>query len=116
MDNSIFRHVSNKISASSQWKKIEDLCKRKITDNKNFLIRKLINLKSKEGGYISEHLNETQSIMNQLFFMPMILDDEFQALLLFSTIKSLDSSHSHVLLIKNQGRNKSQHPKNRAKL
>ncbi|CAL9121196.1 unnamed protein product, partial [Musa textilis] len=53
---------------------------------KAFLIRKLVNLKYKEGASIAEHLNEIQSITNQLSSMKMSLDDELQALLLLSSL------------------------------
>ena len=58
LDDSIFHHVFTKSSAYSLWKKLEDLYEKKTNSNKAFLIRKLINLKYKEGAYITEHLNE----------------------------------------------------------
>ena len=45
-----------------------------------------MNLKYREGASIAEHLNEMQSITNQLSSMKMSLDDELQALLLLSSL------------------------------
>lgn len=86
LDDSVFHLVSNENSAHSLWKKLESLYERKTAGNKAFLIRKLVNLKYKEGTSIAEHLNEMQSIVNQLSSMKMALDDELQALLLLSSL------------------------------
>ena len=45
-----------------------------------------MNLKYKEGASIAEHLNEMQSITNQLSSMKISLNDELQALLLLSSL------------------------------
>ena len=71
----MFHHVSNETSAHSLWMKLQDLYERKTAGNKAFLIRKLVNLKFKDGESIAEHLNETQSIVNRLASMKMNLDD-----------------------------------------
>ena len=86
LDDSVFHHVSTEISAYSLWKKLESLYERKTAGNKAFLIRKLVNLKYREGASIAEHLNEMQSITNQLSSMKISLDDELQALLLLSSL------------------------------
>ncbi|KAF8413693.1 hypothetical protein HHK36_001685 [Tetracentron sinense] len=72
---------------------------RKTASNKAFLIRKLVNLKYKEGNSIAEHLNEIQSIVNQLTSMEMVLDDELQALLLLSSLP--DSWETLVVSLSN---------------
>lgn len=79
VDDGVFHYVSMKSSTYSLWKKLEDLYKRKTIENKLFLIRKLVNLKYKEGCFITEHLNEIQIIINRLYYMKMTLDDELQA-------------------------------------
>ena len=61
----------------------------KIARNKAFLIKKLVNLKFREGNSIAEHLNDFKSIMDQFAAMKMNLDDELQALLLLESL--LDS-------------------------
>ena len=54
--------------------------------NKEFLFRKLVNSKYKEGAPIAEHLNEIKNIVNQLAAMKITFDDELQALLLLSSL------------------------------
>ena len=78
--------MSIETSTHSPWKKVESLYERKIIGNKTFLTRKLVNLKYVDGGSIAEHLNEVQSIMNLLFAVKMVMDDELQALLLPSSL------------------------------
>ena len=45
-----------------------------------------MNLKFKDGNSVAEHLSDFQSLVNQLAMMKMVLDDEFQALLLLSSL------------------------------
>ncbi|KAJ8466528.1 hypothetical protein OPV22_029080 [Ensete ventricosum] len=99
LDDSVFHHVSTECSAYSLWKKLESLYERKTVGNKAFLIRELVNLKYKEGTSIPEHLNEMQSITNQLSSMKMPLDDELQALLLLSSL--LESWETLVVSLSN---------------
>ena len=72
LDDTVFHHVSNETSSKILWKKLEDLHERKITSNKAFLIQNLVKLKFKEGESIVEHLNQIQSIVNQLAIMKMV--------------------------------------------
>ena len=58
-----------------------------------------MNLKYREGGSISEHLNEMKSIVYQLANMKMTLDDELQALLLLSSLP--DSWETLVVSLSN---------------
>lgn len=83
----------------SLWKKLEGLYERKTADNKTFLIGKLVNLNYKEGTSVVEHLNEMQSIVNQLSSMKMALDDELQALLFLSSLP--DSWETLMILLSN---------------
>lgn len=62
-------------------------------------MRQLVNLKFKENGSVAEHLNEMQSIINQLATMKMVLDDELQALLLLSSLP--DSWETLVVSLSN---------------
>ncbi|KAA8532467.1 hypothetical protein F0562_032500 [Nyssa sinensis] len=89
LDDSVFSHVSNETDAQVLWKTLEARYEQKTATNKAFLIRKLVNMKFKEGGPIADYLNEFQSIVNQLATMKMVIEDELQALLLLSSL--LDS-------------------------
>ena len=64
------------------WKKIHDLYEKNRASNKVFLMKKLYNLKMKEGASVAEHLNEFNIITNQLASIKIILDDEIRVILL----------------------------------
>ena len=81
LDDSVFHHVANETSAHELWKKLESLYERKNTKNKVFLIWWLVNLKYKKGRSVAKHLNEFQSLVNQLAMVKMVLDDELQVLM-----------------------------------
>ena len=65
LDGFVFHHVANETSAHELWKKLESLHERRTTQNKIFLIQRLVNLKYKEERPISEHLSEFQYLVNQ---------------------------------------------------
>ena len=50
------------------------------------MIRRLVNLKYKDGDSVTEHLSNFQGLLNELFTMKLELDDEVQALLLLSSL------------------------------
>lgn len=68
--------MSNETNARTLWKKFEARYEKKTTVNKIVLIRKLANMKFKERCKIEDHINESQSIVNELAAMKMILEDE----------------------------------------
>ena len=49
-------------------------------------MKKLYNLKMKEGASVAEHLNAFNIITNQLVFVKIILDDEIRAILLMCSM------------------------------
>ncbi|KAA8529366.1 hypothetical protein F0562_033835 [Nyssa sinensis] len=99
LDDSAFSHVSNETDAHVLWKKLEARYEQKTSTNKAFLIRKLVNMKFKEGGPIADHLNKFQSVVNQLATMKMVIEDELQALLLLSSLP--DSWETLVVTVSN---------------
>ena len=70
--------------ADALWRKSETIYEQLITKNKANLMKRLVNLKYKEGRSITEHTSEFQDLVDQLTTMKIILDDELQVLSLFS--------------------------------
>ena len=69
------------------WKKLENIFfSRKTSGNKTTLIRRLVNLKYKDGKNMVEHISSFQGITNKLVAMKMNIDDEIQASLLLSSL------------------------------
>ena len=100
---SVFHHVSQETNAYSLWSKLEVMYERKTAQNKASVIRRLVNMKYKDGRNVAEHLNDFQGLINQLATMNMVLDDELQALLLLSSL--LDSWKTLVVSISNSSPN-----------
>jgi gag-polypeptide of LTR copia-type/Zinc knuckle len=103
LDDNVYHHVASETNAHELWKKLESLYEQKTTANKAFLIRKLVNLKFRESTNVAEHLNEFQSLINQLSAMKMTLEDELQALLLLGSLP--DSWETLVVTISNAAPN-----------
>ena len=54
--------------------------------NKIFLMKKLFNLKMADNGSIVEHLNEFNTLTNQLESIEINFDDEIRALVILSSL------------------------------
>ena len=68
--------MSLETNAEALWEKLRSLYERKTAQNKDFIARKLVNLKLKEGKSIAEHLSEFQDLVNQMVIMKLVIDDE----------------------------------------
>ena len=103
VDDSVFHHVANETSAHELWLKLESLFEKKTTAKKDFLIKELVNMKYRGGVRVTEHLNNFQSVLNQLATMSMKIDDELQALLLLGSLP--DSWETFVVTVSNSAPN-----------
>ncbi|KAL6136970.1 hypothetical protein ACLB2K_062265 [Fragaria x ananassa] len=99
MDDSVFHHVVNETDAHELWTKLESLFEKKTAAKKAFLVKKLVNMKYREGVRVTEHLNNFQSTINQLTTMGMTIDDELQALLLLGSLS--DNWKTFVITVSN---------------
>ena len=66
-------------------------------------MKRLVNLKYKEGRSITKYTSEFQGLVDQLTTMKIILDNELQALLLFSSL--LNSWETLVMSVNNSASN-----------
>jgi len=85
VDDNVLNHISGENNAKSLWDKLEQLYAKKTSNNKMFLIKKMIGLKLQEGTSCAYHLNTFQVIMNQLSAMGIKFDDEIQGLFLLGS-------------------------------
>ncbi|KAF7121453.1 hypothetical protein RHSIM_Rhsim13G0116100 [Rhododendron simsii] len=99
VDQSVFHHVAQETNAYELWTKLEAMYERKTAQNKASLIRRLVNLKYKDGRSVAEHMSDFQGLINQLSTMKLVLDEELQALLLLSSLP--DSWETLVVTISN---------------
>ena len=68
------------------WKKLEAMYEKNTFRNKATIIRRLVNLKYKDGKSMTKHTSDFQGLVNQLAAMKMPLEDELKALLLLSSL------------------------------
>ena len=80
-------------------KKLENLFTKKTSGNKIILIRRLVNLKYKDGSNMVKHIKSFQGIVNKLVSMKMKIDDEMQTSLLLSSLP--DSWETLVIRVNN---------------
>jgi hypothetical protein len=50
------------------------------------MIRRLVNLKYKDGQSVTKHLSNFQGLLNESSTMKLVLEDKVQALLVFSSL------------------------------
>ncbi|CAJ2654735.1 unnamed protein product [Trifolium pratense] len=86
LDLSVYPHVEAETNAHTMWNKLKELYERKNVQNKACLIRKLVNMKYKDGESLAEHMSVFQNTVNQLTATDIKLDDELHALLLPSSL------------------------------
>ncbi|CAL5344742.1 unnamed protein product [Camellia sinensis] len=99
IDHSVFHHVAQETDAYALWMKLEGMYQSKTARNKALIMRRLINLKLKNGVSVAEHTSEFHSLVNQLASIKMELEDEMQALLLLSSLP--DSWETLVVSLSN---------------
>jgi hypothetical protein len=58
------------------------------TNNKVQLMKKLFDLKMTEGAFVTQHLNNFNTITNQLLSVEIEFDDEIRALILLASLPS----------------------------
>ena len=67
-------------------KALSNMYEKLSANNKVYLMKKLFNLKKAEGTPVAQHLNEFNTITNQLSTMEIEFDDEVHALILSTSL------------------------------
>ena len=75
MDPTLHEHIFDETKVDVVWKRLENLISKKTLGNKITLIRRLVNLKYKDGNNMVEHISSFQGIVNKLVAMKMSIDD-----------------------------------------
>ena len=78
--------MANDTNAHEMWQKLSGLYERKNALNRTSLMRKIVNLKYRDGESIVEHINTFMGYVNQLAAIKFPLDDAMQAIMLMCTL------------------------------
>ena len=95
----LHEHIYDETKVDVVLKKLENLFCRKTLGNKTTIIRRLVNLKYKDGNNMVYHISSFQGIVNKLFDMKRNIDDEMQSSLLLSSLP--DSWETLVVKVSN---------------
>ena len=79
-------NIVNERTTFGLIKALSNMYEKPSAANKVFLIRQLVNTKMKEGGSVTDHVNEFNSIISRLISVDIGFEDEVKALLLLSSL------------------------------
>ena len=78
---------------------LDKLYKKPSASNKVFLMKHLFNMKMVEGGSVTDHINEFNTVTSQLTYVNVNFDDEVRALLILGSF--LESWNGLVMAVSN---------------
>lgn len=83
---SVAHNVAKEKTTASLMKALSDMYEKPSANNKVFLMKKLFNLKMVDGTSVTTHLNEFNTIVNQLLSVNIDFGDEVRALILLASL------------------------------
>ena len=86
LPRSVANNVVKEKSTMNWMKALSSMYEKPSANNKVYLMKKLFNLKKAESTPIAQHLNEFNTITNQLSMMEIEFDDEVRALILLASL------------------------------
>ena len=92
-------NISKEMTTKGLMSALVKLYEKPSASNKVFLMKRLFNIKMSEGGSIADHLNEFNTVANQLSFVGVTFEDEVSALLFLCSF--LESWNGLVMAISN---------------
>ena len=86
LSNNVAHNVAKEKTTEGLMKVLSDMYEKPSANNKGFLMKKLFHLKMEEGGPVATHVNEFNTIVNQLSSVEIEFDDEVRALILLASL------------------------------
>jgi hypothetical protein len=83
---SIVFSISKEKTTKELMDALSKLYEKPLASNKVFLMKILFNMKISKGGSVADHLNEFNTVTNQLSFVIVDFDDQFRALLILCSL------------------------------
>jgi hypothetical protein len=79
-------NISKEMTMKDLMKALAKLYEKPSASNKVFLMKRLFNMKMSEGGSVADHLNEFNTVTNQLSSVKVDFDDEVRDLLILCSL------------------------------
>jgi hypothetical protein len=79
-------NISKEKTTKDLMDALAKLYEKPLASNKIFLMKRLFNMKISKGGYVADHLNEFNTVTNQLSSLKVDFDDEVRALLILCSL------------------------------
>ena len=86
---SVYFNVAEEISAYDAWTKLSGLYETQSAASQVYWLKKLVDLKMKEGTPMSNHLNEFNTIYSQLSAQGVKFDEPVRAMFLLITLQEV---------------------------
>jgi hypothetical protein len=83
---SVAFNISKEKTTKGLMDALAKLYEKHSASNKVFLMKRLFNMKMSEGGSVADHLNEFNTVTNQLCSVKVDFDDEVRALLILCSL------------------------------
>ena len=83
---SVYFNVTDEVSAYKAWTKLSDLYEKQSAASQVYWLKKLVDLKMKEGTPMTNHLNEFNTIYSQLSAQGVKFDEPVRAMFLLITL------------------------------
>jgi hypothetical protein len=96
---SVTFNISKEKSTEDLMKAFARLYEKPSASNKVFLMKRLFNMKMSKGGSVADHLNEFNTVTNQLSSVKVTFDDEVRALLILCSLP--ESWNDLVMVVSN---------------
>ena len=86
LSKNVAHNVAKEKTTAGLMKALSDMYEKPSANNKVHLMKKLFNLKMGEGASVVEHLNNFNTVINQLVSVDIKFDDEICALILLASL------------------------------
>jgi hypothetical protein len=86
LEASVAFNISKEKTTKGLMDTLAKLYEKPLASNKVFLMKRLFNMKMSEGGSVADHLNEFNTVTNQLSSVKVDFDDEVRALLILCSL------------------------------
>jgi hypothetical protein len=96
LEMSVDFNISKEKTTKDLMDALAKLYEKPSASNKIFLMKILFNMKMSEGGSIADHLNEFNTVTNQLIYVKVDFDDEVRALLILSSLLEAGTAWSRL--------------------